>query len=233
MDNTNTIGDRIYFLRDEKNVSMDIVAKALGTKSSTISDWENDKNLPGSKYLIALSEYFECSIDWILTGQGWAIPKKPLSISLSQTVYIVNEACKSGYNVDIELSNFSGNFRFEVYTKVYGARDRSLDIILLLDDILPLESQIALSNYKFIRLYRRNMDLNVRLSQHSANLVHIDNDRSIERNYMIHLHCPHDWFRQTHEYARNNISDREIVEQRDQLEDEEAEKELRERGFEQ
>lgn len=65
-----SIGKRIRLLRESKDISMDSLGEAIGTNSGTVSSWENDKKIPGSKYVIALSDYFGVSTDWILKGEG-------------------------------------------------------------------------------------------------------------------------------------------------------------------
>ncbi|WP_112182372.1 MULTISPECIES: XRE family transcriptional regulator [Paraliobacillus] len=64
-----TIGLRIKHLRTEKGDSMTTLGKAIGTDSANISNWENDKRIPGGKFIIALSEYFKITADWLLKGK--------------------------------------------------------------------------------------------------------------------------------------------------------------------
>lgn len=71
-----SIGKRIAFLRSQRKISMDVLAKAIGTKSSAVSDWENNKNLPSAKFLIGLSNYFNVSIDWVLKGEEFSVPNE-------------------------------------------------------------------------------------------------------------------------------------------------------------
>lgn len=63
-----TIGTRIKQLRKENKVSMASLGKSIGTDSANISNWENDKRIPGGKFIIALSDYFNVSTDWLLKG---------------------------------------------------------------------------------------------------------------------------------------------------------------------
>ncbi|WP_182201405.1 helix-turn-helix domain-containing protein [Paraliobacillus salinarum] len=63
-----TIGARIKKLRKENKVSMATLGKSIGTDSANISNWENNKRIPGGKFIIALSNYFNVSTDWLLKG---------------------------------------------------------------------------------------------------------------------------------------------------------------------
>lgn len=77
-----TIGQRVRHLRQQKEISMDELAKSIripvmdgeltmhrSTTSATISNIENDKNNPSAEIIIALSNFFKVSTDWILTGK--------------------------------------------------------------------------------------------------------------------------------------------------------------------
>lgn len=76
-----TIGSRIRYLREQKNLSMKALAahitETTGIKVSSgqISDWENGNKNPSSDGLIAVSTFFEVSADWILTGKERPTPK--------------------------------------------------------------------------------------------------------------------------------------------------------------
>lgn len=65
----NSIGFRIRFLRTKKGISMASLGKAIGTDSANVSNWENNKRVPGGKFIIALSEYFNITTDWLLKGE--------------------------------------------------------------------------------------------------------------------------------------------------------------------
>ncbi|WP_117168246.1 helix-turn-helix domain-containing protein [Paraliobacillus sediminis] len=64
-----TIGLRIKHLRTQNGDSMATLGKAIGTDSANISNWESDKRIPGGKFIIALSDYFKITADWLLKGK--------------------------------------------------------------------------------------------------------------------------------------------------------------------
>ena len=58
--------NRIKQLRKEKKLSQLELAQKLGVAQSTLSTWETGRFEPDSKSLIALSEIFSVSVDYIL-----------------------------------------------------------------------------------------------------------------------------------------------------------------------
>ncbi|WP_435924845.1 S24 family peptidase [Paenibacillus sp. DYY-L-2] len=64
----NTIGERIKFLRESKNLSMNKLEDMIGAPRGSVNKWEKG-SIPGGNYLIALSDFFDVSTDWILKGE--------------------------------------------------------------------------------------------------------------------------------------------------------------------
>lgn len=63
------VGKLITFLRQEKKLSQRQLAEKLNVTRQAISKWENGLRLPSPEMLIALSEFFEVSINEILKGK--------------------------------------------------------------------------------------------------------------------------------------------------------------------
>lgn len=53
-------------LREERNLSQSDIANGIKTSQRNISRWENGTNEPTSSFIIKLSEYFQCSTDYLL-----------------------------------------------------------------------------------------------------------------------------------------------------------------------
>lgn len=82
----NTIGERVRELRTKKRLSMDALAKSIAiplrekdtnrilaykpTTSASISNIENDRHRPSLDMAIALAEFFQVSLDWLILGTG-------------------------------------------------------------------------------------------------------------------------------------------------------------------
>lgn len=63
------IGQQIQDLREKKNMKQGVLAKLIGISSASMSAIENGKNKPTYENLIAISNIFEVSIDFLLTGK--------------------------------------------------------------------------------------------------------------------------------------------------------------------
>lgn len=62
------LGNRLYNLRKEKNLSQEEVAEKLGVTRQTISKWETDQSLPEYDKILPLCKLFHISTDELLTG---------------------------------------------------------------------------------------------------------------------------------------------------------------------
>lgn len=63
-----SIGQRIYELRDSHHLSQGELAEKLDVSRQTISKWENDQSIPELDKLIALSDIFSVTVDYIARG---------------------------------------------------------------------------------------------------------------------------------------------------------------------
>lgn len=64
------IGNRLYNLRKEKNISQEELANELDVSRQTISKWETDQSQPDFDKIIPLCEYFGITSDELLTGNA-------------------------------------------------------------------------------------------------------------------------------------------------------------------
>lgn len=64
-----TTGDRIAQKRKENNLTQEELAYRLGVSRQAVSGWENGLNYPETEKLIAMSELFEVTVDWLLNGR--------------------------------------------------------------------------------------------------------------------------------------------------------------------
>lgn len=84
------IGSRLKQIRQMFNLTQPAFAKAIGVSSGNVSDWENGRSNPGAQALIAISNQFKISTDWLLKG-GALGPAEPLPHSASQLALSPNE----------------------------------------------------------------------------------------------------------------------------------------------
>ena len=64
-----TLGERIYKLRTEKEMSQGDLADALEVSRQSISKWETNGSVPELDKLVKLSEIFGISLDELVTGK--------------------------------------------------------------------------------------------------------------------------------------------------------------------
>lgn len=63
------IGDRIRSIRKERHITQKDITNAIGIGQSTLSDIENGRNSPSYETIVALSNFFKVSPEWLLTGK--------------------------------------------------------------------------------------------------------------------------------------------------------------------
>ncbi len=65
----NLIGGRIADLRRKKGLTQIQLAEKLNISDKAVSKWESGKCDPSLEMLVALSNFFECTIDYIVKGE--------------------------------------------------------------------------------------------------------------------------------------------------------------------
>lgn len=63
------IGEFLRQLRNEKEMTQEMLAEELNVTNKTISRWENGTHLPPVHMLVSLGNYFDVSINEILNGE--------------------------------------------------------------------------------------------------------------------------------------------------------------------
>ncbi|MDE6662525.1 MAG: helix-turn-helix domain-containing protein [Lachnospiraceae bacterium] len=61
-----TLGEKIFKLRTERGLSQETFGDKLGVSRQSVSKWETDQSLPELEKIIALSEFFGVSTDYLL-----------------------------------------------------------------------------------------------------------------------------------------------------------------------
>lgn len=64
-----SLGERIYRLRTEKNLSQGDLAELLEVSRQSISKWENNNAVPDLEKIIKMSDIFKVSLDELLKGE--------------------------------------------------------------------------------------------------------------------------------------------------------------------
>ncbi|MFZ5755158.1 MAG: helix-turn-helix domain-containing protein [Bacillota bacterium] len=63
-----TIGERIRYLRETRNVTQLELAKKTGISRGNLSSYETGRFSPSSEALVSIANFFDVSTDWLLTG---------------------------------------------------------------------------------------------------------------------------------------------------------------------
>jgi len=71
------LGENIYRLRGEKNMSQGDLADALEVSRQSVSKWENNSATPELDKLIKMSQLFDVSLDELVTRKQPAVPAAP------------------------------------------------------------------------------------------------------------------------------------------------------------
>lgn len=69
------LSEKIYTLRRKSGLSQEQLAEIIGVSRQAISKWEGGLSLPESEKLIAISEYFHVTLDYLLKEDADGIQK--------------------------------------------------------------------------------------------------------------------------------------------------------------
>lgn len=88
------ISDRLQDLRKKANYSQEQVADLLGISRQAISKWESGQGKPELDNIIKLTEIYNVSADYIISGQEHSVeivpqPKRELSHTARKTIGII------------------------------------------------------------------------------------------------------------------------------------------------
>lgn len=91
-----SLGETIYRLRTEKNLSQGDLAERLEVSRQSVSKWENDSAVPDLAKIVKLSELFEVSLDELVKGER--TPERGYNAVLQDENESSKMEVKSGYN---------------------------------------------------------------------------------------------------------------------------------------
>ena len=104
----NTIGERIAGLRKQKHLTQIQLAEKLHISDKAVSKWESNKSDPSLEMLIALSDYFKCTIDYLVKGVKPEIINNNVKLYPTREIYSKTiELIKPKLSVDGYLELFN------------------------------------------------------------------------------------------------------------------------------
>lgn len=63
------MADRIQYLRKAKGISQEELAEKVGVSRQAVSKWESEQSMPDLEKIIAMSDFFEVTTDYLLKGR--------------------------------------------------------------------------------------------------------------------------------------------------------------------
>ena len=70
MSESTTLGFRIRTLREQRGLDQAVLADAVGTARTHLTNVERDRTKPGRDLLVAIANFFDVSLDWLTSGVG-------------------------------------------------------------------------------------------------------------------------------------------------------------------
>jgi len=95
-------GERLKDLREEKNLTRHLLANKLNVSYSTISKYETNIRFPDKGTLIALADFFDVSLDYLLCRSDIK-DTADKALSKCREQFLVNSS-GNRYNADEDLS---------------------------------------------------------------------------------------------------------------------------------
>lgn len=72
--------------RKQKGITQQEAAEIFNVTRQTISNWENERNYPDIPTLVAISEYYEISLDYLMKGDNRYMAKMKKEARLMQSI---------------------------------------------------------------------------------------------------------------------------------------------------
>ncbi len=83
-------------LLKEKGVRTSDVCKATGIVASTFSDWKKGKSTPKQEKLMKIADYFNVTVDYLVTGKEKEIPSAELADDFTSLIELYNSSNADG-----------------------------------------------------------------------------------------------------------------------------------------
>lgn len=126
------IGNNIFSLRKQKNITQDALAAELGVTAAAVSKWEKGYTLPDILMLCALADYFEVTTDELL-GRS-SVKKQAIVVTENEGLgkKITELAAKYNIKVCAVFMDYEAGLAFEAAHKgeiqyMFTAMDRPLE----------------------------------------------------------------------------------------------------------
>lgn len=128
-----TFGERLKYLRQEKNLTLSKTANLLGTTSSTLCHYENDLRSPNCEFLKICADFFHVSSDYLLGRVPIRqVSDSPNYIKLSVKEEALNKDSKRFINsLSLFLSKYDKYLEYKDYELLKVFTETQIKIIVL------------------------------------------------------------------------------------------------------
>lgn len=87
-----TLGEKIYKLRTENNLSQEAFGECLGVSRQSVSKWETNQSVPELEKIIAISELFDVTTDYLLKDRDDRTDRTKAAADTTFSSYMINTA---------------------------------------------------------------------------------------------------------------------------------------------
>lgn len=116
-------------LMKEHGVTAYKVSKETGIATSTLSDWKKGRSTPKQDKLQKIADYFNVTIDYLLTGNNQEKKERDYSLSIKEQEKLDDEAKKIIEELSMSFSKDKDSLSEEDYFAVENAIRTTLEAI--------------------------------------------------------------------------------------------------------
>ncbi|MDE6275371.1 MAG: helix-turn-helix domain-containing protein [Clostridia bacterium] len=96
-----TFGERLYQLRKQKYISQEELADIMNVSRQSISKWELDQTYPDIDNLVRLAEYFDVSVDFLVTGDENTAVNENSAEDVQEQKNATEQSAKTSHNTNL------------------------------------------------------------------------------------------------------------------------------------
>lgn len=88
----NPIVERIFMLMEKHNISAATLTREISLSNGLLTQWKQGKQIPSLEAVVKITNYFNVSIDYLVTGKEFSLPEADQKILIAY--HSVDEATK-------------------------------------------------------------------------------------------------------------------------------------------
>lgn len=171
---SSNIGEKITKLRKEKGLTQLQLAEQLNISDKAVSKWESGKGDPSLEMLSSLSDFFNCSIDYLIKGKDYIIFKTVKNNTKEEVSYaqeVFDKALSilkhkvSAISFDVWLSSIKvagleqgflpNDFCLQLYVPTIAVKNMIVKNYekLILDAIMEIDDSICYITYRLENIF--------------------------------------------------------------------------------